>query len=271
MYIKTVSTLVDTNGEIYRFPGVAYGDNLRAVGYENPCHTAFVPFGRHDYGVRGNHYHLGYDSSAHIVVVFYSASGDLTDPIAMSPGHSVSVPGAKGFRIVALYRAGIVRMTASDGAAMQTPDVAAARFPRHAQIAVPVFLGGLSAVAQNTWTLAGDAVGPCCQFTGEPYSAQWDPQPTFTASHWQTLSLVALGRDRNGAYTNRRSIVNLTNLSVIANVVHANDELGVWAVPSATNPSPTAPPFGGILLGLQLMVYRAYQRIAPVDDNGRLV
>ena len=271
MYIKTISALVDSNGEIYRFPGVAYGDDLRAVGYENPCHTAFVPFGPQVYNTRGNYYHLGYESSAHIVAVFYNASGDLTDPISMAPGHTVNVQGASGFRVVALIRAGLMRMTVSDALSIATPDAATARFSRHVQIPVPVFLGGLSAVSQNTWTLAGDAIGPACEFSGEPYSAQWDSQPTFTSSHWQTLTLVALGRDRNGAYTNRRPIINLTNLSIIANIVHAHDELGVWAVPSASNPSPTAPPFGGMLLGLNLMVYRCYQRISPVDSNRRLV
>lgn len=267
MYVQ--NNIVDSNGAAWHYPGIAYGDSPSMVSFETGCMTAFTAHDQSVKPLRGPYYTITGATTCIPVIQFVGASGNVTDPLVAHPGDVFHLPDATGYRVLAHVRAGILSICGG-ASPITSAEISGPRNPRQVTVSQTVLWLASSAVASNTWTLNGDAANPAFGFGGDIAYCNLGMTYSVTSSHWHTLMLVALGRDRNGALTNRRPICNLVNGAVAPITVHPHDELGVYAVPTATNPSPGTPPLGGII-ALDLTIARAYVRNLPVDAFNRLV
>lgn len=268
--MRTHNSIIDTNGGVYRHRGIPYGDDLTAGVYEISSTSSFLPHGSPLRYLKGPGYVCSRDMSAEFTAVFFSHEGDVTDEVYLAAGVELYIPSAVGFRVLAVHRAGTIKMVGLDDGERYTQTFTQSRYPRNVQLMPIIFPTIKSTVATDVWTFAGDAQSPVSGLTGEIFDAGWRSIPSLTTSHWTTLWLVAMSRDYAGALTNIRRLVNLTNLSIGNTVLHAHDEFGVWAVPSATNPSPAAAPMGGVV-PLALSLSRPHVRVGAVNGNGLLV
>ena len=205
------------------------------------------------------------DTTAYGLIDVYSPAGVLLAPgCYFAPGQVLHIPGASYGIPVALTRAGILHIQSSPAQlAAQTT------FPRSVEQGV-LYKGGIFPSARDAAVpelyyhplSAPSSVAPLViGLSGEPTYLAVRALTGFTVSHWIDALIVSF-EVQDGAPAHIQTIGRIGSATSITNMngyLHTHARLGIWAVPSATNPDSGATP-PATLLSFVAGMARPYRR-----------
>ena len=205
------------------------------------------------------------DTTAYGLIDVYSSSGVLLAPgCYFAPGQVLHIPGAAYGIPVALTRAGILHIHSS--ASQLT---AQTTFPRSVESGV-LYKGGVLPVTRDatvpelyyhTLSAPSSATPLVIGLSGEPNYFATRVMANFTPSHWVDVLLVSF-EVYDGAPTHIQTLARISSTTSMTNqngYLHAHARLGIWAIPSATNPDAGATPPATIMTFVAGMT-RPYRR-----------